>query len=145
MSENKPQSFANYKRRQPPFHFFVVPVLITNLIVAIVYLVLHPGLLAAWLLIVSAALLMLAFLARINPIKVQDRLIRLEEHLRLTALLSEPAQSRISELTERQLIALRFASDAEIPLLVEEILRDNLGTKDIKERIQSWRPDNFRV
>lgn len=145
MSENKPQSFANYKRRQPPFHFFVVPVLITNLIVVIVYLALHPGLLAAWLLIVSAALLMLAFLARINPIKVQDRLIRLEEHLRLTSLLSGPTKSRISELTERQLIALRFASDAEVPLLDEETLRDKLGPREIRKRIQNWRPNRFRV
>lgn len=145
MSENKPQSFANYKRRQPLFHFFVVPVLITNLIVVIVYLVLHPGLLTAWLLILSTALLMLAFLSRINPIKVQDRLIRLEEHLRLAALLSEPARPRISELTERQLIALRFASDAEIPQLVEETLRDKLGPKEIRKRIQNWRPDCFRV
>jgi len=145
MSERTPQSFANYKRRQPPFHFFVIPVLITNLIVAIVYLILHPGLLPAWLLIVSAALLMLAFLVRINPIKVQDRLIRLEERMRLTALLSEPERARVPELTEHQLIALRFASDAEVPNLVQEALREQLGPKDIKKRIQNWRPDHFRV
>lgn len=145
MSDRKPQSYANYKRRQPAFHFFIAPVLITNLIVVIVYLALHPGLAAAWLLIVSAALLMLAFLVRINPIKVQDRLIRLEERMRLATLLSEPARSRIPELTEHQLIALRFAPDAEIPQLVEETLRDNLGPKDIKKKIQNWRPDYFRI
>lgn len=145
MSERKPQSLANYKRRQLPFHFFIAPVLITNLIVVIVYLVLHPGLLTAWLLIVSAALLMLAFLARINPIKVQNRLICLEERLRLTALLPEPDRARIPELTERQLIALRFASDAEIPHLVAEAVKSNLGPKDIKKSIQNWRPDHSRV
>lgn len=145
MSERKPQSLASYKRRQPPFHFFIIPVLITNLIVVIVYLALHPGLLTAWLLIVSGALLMLAFLTRINPLKVQDRLIRLEERIRLTALLPEPDRARIPELTERQLIALRFASDAEIPQLVAETLKDNLGPKDIKKKIQNWRPDHSRV
>src|SRR5262249_12552540 len=119
MSEIKTQSYASYKRRHLPFHFFVIPVLITNLIVVIVHLALHPGWTAAWLLIVSVAILVLAFLTRINPIKVQDRLIRLEERMRLTALLSESMRVRILELTERQLVALRFASDAEIPRLVE--------------------------
>lgn len=145
MSNRKPQSYANYKRRQPVFHFFVIPVLITNLIVVIVHLVLHPGLAAAWLLIISAALLLLAFLVRINPLKAQDRIIRLEERLRLMTLLPESLRTRIPELTEYQLVALRFASDAEIPQLVEETLRDNLRPKDIKKKIQNWRPDYFRV
>jgi hypothetical protein len=145
MSETKAQSYANYKRRHLPFHFFVIPVLITNAILALVYLVRHPGLAAAWMVILSIALLVLAFLTRINPLKVQDRLIRMEERLRLAALLSEPLRSRIADLTEQQLVALRFASDAEIPQLVEETLSGNLSSKDIKKKIQNWRPDYFRV
>ena len=145
MSESNTQSFTNYKRRHPPFHFFVLPVLIINLLLSIIYLVRHLGLAAAWMVILSAALLVLAFLTRINPMKVQDRLIRLEERLRLTALLPEQMRSRIPELTERQLVALRFASDAEIPRLVEETLKENLEPKDIRKRIQNWRPDYFRV
>src|SRR5277367_1855696 len=104
MSETKAQSYANYKRRHLPFHFFVIPVLITNAILALVYLVRHPGLAAAWMVILSIALLVLAFLTRINPLKVQDRLIRMEERLRLAALLSEPLRSRIADLTEHQLV-----------------------------------------
>jgi hypothetical protein len=145
MSETKAQSYANYKRRHLPFHFFVIPVLITNAILALVYLVRHPGLAAAWMVILSIALLVLAFLTRINPLKVQDRLIRMEERLRLAALLSEPLRSRIADLTEQQLVALRFASDAEIPQLVEETLSGNLSSKDIKKKIQNWRPDHLRV
>ncbi len=145
MAEIRTQSYSSYKRRQPVFHFFITPVLITNLIIVIVYLALHPGLAAAWLLVLSIALLLLAFLTRINPNKVQDRLIRLEERLRLTALLPEHLKSRVPELTEKQLIALRFASDAEIPQLVEATLKENLSPKDIKQRIQNWRPDFFRV
>jgi len=145
MSETKAQSYANYKRRHVPFHFFVIPVLITNAILALVYLVRHPGLAAAWMVILSIALLVLAFLTRINPLKVQDRLIRMEERLRLAALLSEPLRSRIADLTEQQLVALRFASDAEIPQLVEETLSGNLSSKDIKKKIQNWRPDHLRV
>jgi hypothetical protein len=145
MSEIKTQSYANYKRRQPPFHFFVLPVLAANSMIAIVYLIRHPGLAAAWMAILSAALVVLALLLRVNSLKVQDRVIRLEERLRLMALLSEPWRARISELTEYQLVALRFASDAETPRLVEETLRDNLSPKDIKKKIEIWRPDYFRV
>ena len=111
MSARKAQSYANYKRRHAPFHFFVIPVLITNTILAVVYLVRHPGLAAAWMVVLSLALLTLAFLVRINPLKAQDRVIRLEERLRLMALLPEPLRARIAELTEYQLVALRFASD----------------------------------
>lgn len=145
MSEIKTQSYANYKRRQPAFHFFVIPVLITNSILAIVYLVRHPGLEAAWMVILSIALLVLAFLVRINALKAQDRVIRLEERLRFMTLLPECLRARIPELTEYQLVALRFASDAEIPQLVEETLKDNLSPKDIRKKIQNWRPDYFRV
>jgi Family of unknown function (DUF6526) len=145
MSEIKTQSHANYKRIQPSYHFFVIPVLVTNTIIAIVYLVRHPGLPAAWMVMLSLALLVLAFIARINPLKAQDRVIRLEERLRFMALLPEPLQRRISELTEYQLVALRFASDPEIPQLVEETLKDNLSPKDIREKIRNWRPDYFRV
>ena len=145
MSENKAQSYANYKRNHAPYHFFVLPVLLTNTILTVVYLVRHPGLAAAWMVVLSLALLVLAFLVRVNPLKAQDRVIRLEERLRLMALLPELMRARIPELTEYQLVALRFASDAEIPRLVDETLKENLSSKDIKKRIQNWRPDYFRV
>lgn len=145
MNDSKPQTLANYKRIHAPFHFFLIPVLITNLIVAGVYLARHPGLLAGWLFLLSFTVLLLAFLSRSNAVKVQDRLIRLEERLRIIALLPEHLRARIPELTESQLIALRFASDAEIPTLVEETLHQNLSSKDIKKKIQNWRPDYFRV
>jgi hypothetical protein len=141
----KTQSYSNYKRIHPPFHFFIIPVLITNLIVTIFYLVRHPGFLTAWLVILAVALLTLGFLARVNPLKAQDRVIRLEERMRLALLLPEPLRQRIPQLTESQLVALRFASDDETPKLVEETLRENLSSNDIKKKIQNWRPDHFRV
>jgi len=104
-----------------------------------------PSLASGWMVIPSLALLMLGFLVRINPLKVQDRVIRLEERLRLAALLPEPLRLRIPELTEPQLVALRFASDSEIPQLVEETLNANLTPKDTKKKIQNWRPDYFSV
>jgi hypothetical protein len=145
MNNHAPQSFSHHSRRHLPFHFFIIPVLLTNLIVTIVYLVRHPSLLTGWLVILSIALLTLAFLVRINPLKVQDRLIRLEEQLRMNTLLPGPLRERIPELTEKQLVALRFASDEEIARLVEETLQNNLSPKDIKKKIEKWRPDYFRV
>src|ERR1700744_5473180 len=145
MNNQAAQSFSHHSRRHLPFHFFLIPLLLTHLIITIIYLVRHPGLLAGWLVVLSVAVLTLAFMVRINPLKVQDSLILLEDRMRLTALLPEPLRMRIPELTEKQLIALRFASDAEIPRLVAETLQSNLRSKDIKRRIENWRPDHLRV
>ncbi len=85
------------------------------------------------------------FKVRLYSLKVQDRVIRLEERLRLTQLSQEPLRSRIPELTVGQLCALRFASDAEVAKLAERALNEKLSRADIKKAIQTWRPDYWRV
>jgi Family of unknown function (DUF6526) len=152
MAEKKPQTFANHTRLDPPFHFFVLPVFALGLVLTLIHFFYHlhegdfHGNFHAFLLILLAlALLILLFKVRLYSLKVQDRVIRLEERLRLMQLLSEPLRSRIPELTEDQLCGLRFASDAEVAKLAERALNEKLSRKDIKKSIQNWRPDYWRV
>jgi hypothetical protein len=85
------------------------------------------------------------FKTRLYALKVQDRVIRLEERLRLTQLLPESTRARIGELSEGQLIALRFACDAEVPGLVQQALDGKWDQKQVKSAIKNWRPDYLRV
>jgi hypothetical protein len=143
--EKKPQTLANHAKFDPPFHFFVAPVLLINVIVVGYYLFRFPGLGGTWLLLVSVALLVLAGRTRSYATHLQDRIIRVEEHLRLAAIVPEPLRSRIGELTDAQLVGLRFASDAEVPALVQRALDEQLSRSDIKKAIVDWRPDYSRV
>lgn len=145
MANKTPQSLANYTRYDPIFHFFVLPVFLITFIATIVMAVRHPNLHSAWLALAALALLILTFKVRLNPIRVQDRVIRLEERLRLAMLLPEPLKSRIGELSESQLIALRFASDGEVAALVQETLSKQLTGPEIKKSVKEWRADEFRV
>src|SRR5215467_6660880 len=126
MAEKAPQTYANHSRLDPPFHLFVLPVFGLGLIMSLVHFFYHfresdfrENFHAFLLIVLAVAMVTLALKVRLYALKNQDRIIRLEERLRLTQLLTEPLRSRIPELTVDQLIALRFASDAEIPKLVE--------------------------
>jgi hypothetical protein len=148
MSAPKPQSFQSHASFDPSYHYFASAALLANLIIGVVFVVLslHTQLLLSiWILILSVVLFLLYFKLRAYPLKIQDRIIRLEEKLRLEALLPEPLRKRIPELTEDQLIGLRFASDDELPQLVETTLTNKLTRKQIKEKILNWRPDHFRI
>ena len=152
MSQKTPQTYANHTRFDPPFHFFLAPVFILGLILSLIHFFYHlresdmrDNIHSFLLILLAVALITLLLKVRLYSLKVQDRIIRLEERLRLTQLLSDPLRSRIPELTEDQLIGLRFASDAEVPKLVERALNEKLKRKDIKKAIQNWRPDYWRV
>jgi Family of unknown function (DUF6526) len=145
MAEKVPQNFANHTRFDPPFHFFIVPVFAISLIVTIVHLVMHPGVHSAWIVIFLLAATTAVLKMRLYALRVQDRVIRLEERLRLAILLDEPLRTRIGELSESQLIGLRFASDAELPALAAKALAEKLSRADIKKAVGQWTPDYWRV
>ena len=145
MSEKVPQTFKNHTRLDPLFHFFMVPVAAITMVRSIWNVKENPSLDTAWIMIATLAVAVAVFKIRLYALRVQDRVIRDEERQRLSALLPEPLKSKIGQLSEPQLVALRFASDGELAELVEKTLAGNLAPKQIKEAIVSWRPDYFRV
>jgi hypothetical protein len=142
---SEPQSLKNHGRFDPPYHFFLTIVIIANIVIAIIFAVHHLSFYSIWFGVLSLAALVLVFRLRTYPLKVQDRVIRLEERLRLYALAPAEWHAQIHRLTEQQLIALRFAADEELVPLAKQALELNLSSKQIKERINSWRPDQWRV
>ena len=139
------QNFANHGRTDPAFHIFLFFGALAMLIASIVQMVRFPDWWGIARIFGVIWLIVLMFKVRLYALKVQDRVIRLEERLRLQQILAEPLRGRIGELNEGQLIALRFASDGEVAGLVEKTLAGNLDRKAIKQSIQHWRPDHWRV
>lgn len=141
------QSFANHGRFFPPFHFFVVPVMVINL-GASLYRWYATGFSwgGAWRVLLALGLVVGFLSARVMALKVQDRVIRLEERLRYERVLPADLQPRIGEFTVAQLVSLRFASDAELPGLARKVLDEKMNErKAIKRMVKSWKPDYLRA
>ncbi len=145
MSKSEPQSLKNHARFDPPYHFFLAAVTVASIIIAVIYSVHHFCFYSVWLVVLSLAAFIAVFRMRSYPLKVQDRVIRLEERLRLQALAPAEWHTQIYRLTEDQLIGLRFAADDEVVELAKQALEHNLNRKQIKERIKDWRADHWRV
>lgn len=139
------QNLKNHARFDPMFHGFLSVGALLLLGATIYALIRQPDWFGGVRLFGVLWAIVLMFKTRLYALKVQDRVIRLEERLRLVQLLPEPTRGRIGELSEGQLIALRFASDAEIPGLVQQTLGGKWDPKQIKSAIKSWRPDYLRV
>lgn len=145
MSNASEQSLKHHAKFDPPYHFFLSLVILANLIYSIVHVIRHPNFFNGWFVVLAVAGVVLILKLRTYPLKVQDRVIRLEERLRLQALAPAEWHSQIYRLSEDQLIGLRFASDGEVVELAKQALEQQLNRKQIKERIRSWRPDDWRV
>lgn len=139
------QGFKNHARFDPPFHFLTAGLYMANLVVAIMSEVRHRDFGSTWYLVLSLFAIVPILKLRLYPLKVQDRVIRLEERLRLQALAPTAWHAQIFRLSEDQLIGLRFAADDEVVELAKQALEHNLNRKQIKERIREWRPDEWRI
>lgn len=145
MSESASQNLKNHGRLDPSFHIVTFLLFLVNLIVATVYMVHHMSFYSVWLVVLSLLVIVPILKVRVYPLKVQDRVIRLEERMRLQALAPAEWHAQIFRLSENQLIGLRFAGDDEVVELAKQALEHKLNRKQIKERIKNWRADNWRV
>jgi Family of unknown function (DUF6526) len=146
MANEKEQTLKNHNRLVAPFHFFVLPVFFINLVSSLIHLRHGITFASVMTVLMALAFIVLATLARIFALTVQDRVIRLEMRLRLAQLLPPELHTRIVDFTVPQLIALRFASDDELPLLARQVLDEKIAKRqDIKRRVKSWRPDHLRA
>jgi hypothetical protein len=142
------QTYKNHTRFDTKFHFVLMPILLINFIATIVFAVRHWGTHSyhgLWQVVMAFALILLAGLARSYALKVQDRVIRLEEKARLATLVSASELMELESLTVRQYVGLRFASNVELPDLARRAVREKLTNKQIKQAVVSWRPDYDRV
>lgn len=145
MAKQPAQNLQNHAMYDPPFHYFLLPVLLLGLGKAVWDLIEGVNRNTIFGLIWTLAIIVIAFKARVYALKVQDRLIRLEEQLRMQRVLPPAMQDKIAQLNEDQFIGLRFASDEELPGLVEKTLANHWKRAEIKKEIRNWRPDYFRV
>ena len=142
----RPQSYATHRRWMPLYHFVAMPIIYANLGVALWRFVQTPARDTAWQLLVAFAIAAGFIAVRISTLIVQSRVIRLEQRLRLAAILPPDLRDRIGDLRTGQLVGLRFASDAEAPELVRRCLSGELrGAGDVKRQVRDWQPDHSRA
>ena len=141
-----PQTYANHRRYFPLFHYVALPILLANVVVSVAHAIRQPSAFNAWLVVLALGLVSGVIALRASALLVQNRLIALEMRLRLASSLAPDLRSRIPELHLHHLIGLRFAGDAELPVLVERCLRGELPTTDtVKREVRQWRPDYLRA
>ncbi len=140
------QSFEKHAQYTPGYHYFTSPLGIIFVVWSIQRLIANPGIDTAYMLVGALALFGAIAMLRLSSLRVQDRIIRLEERLRLARILPTDLQTQIESLRPSHLIALRFASDAEVTDLVRKVLADpTIKPKEIKRQVRSWRADYFRA
>lgn len=142
----KVQNYSNHARYFPFLHFFLMPLFLLVLVILgyRTFNGMEAGNLFPFVVIVLLMLTNLA--ARLQALKAQNRLIRLEEFIRYDRVLSTELAARARDLPVGRIIALRFASDRELPGLVERVLAgDFKDNKELKQAITEWRADLYRV
>ena len=141
---SEPQNLANHVRWVPGYHFVLLGLLTLNLLFSL-YDLRHFSGTALFGLVVAVSLILIAWYERTFAVAVQDRVIRLEERLRIEKLCPDLA-ARAAALDIKQIVALRFASDEELPALLRKVLDEDIRSgKEIKAQIRNWRADYARA
>jgi hypothetical protein len=141
-----PQTYENHARFVPMYHLVAGPILLINFLWCAYRAFTRAGPDSAIALLLSVALIIMYLFARAFALTVQDRVIRLEMRLRLRELLPADLAPRLPEFTRGQLVALRFASDAELPALARRVLDERLtDRKAIKQLVRDWQADTLRA
>ena len=145
MSEKKPQNYKNHAKFIPVFHYIALPLLLINFLAALFRLTQDINFYALNDLGLAVALIIVAVFTRLFALKAQDRVNRLEEQLRIQALLPDALKTDAGRLTMGQIVALRFASDEELAELTQDALDHNTSPNALKQAVKNWRPDYNRV
>ena len=146
MSDKTPQTYENHAKFVPLFHFVLGPLFFANLLLALYLVITGFSMHTLSGAIVAVGLVLLSGSVRSFAVQGQDRVIRLEERLRMHRLLPDELRPRINDFTMDQLVALRFAGDDELPGLAKKVLDDDIGDrKTIKQMVVAWRPDYQRL
>lgn len=144
MSES--QSFSSHRRWFPPFHFIALPVFMLHVIATSWHAYRIPTMWNHWNVVVAVALVALTLAARVMALTVQDRLIKLEQRLRMQAVLPAPLFARTEGLSRKHYVGLRYAGDNELAGLVERCLSGELKTdEDVKKQVKNWQADWIRA
>jgi hypothetical protein len=130
----------------PLYHFVAFPIAAFFFVHTLIHAAQDPSLLHAAEVVFAFGLVAAVLSSRLMALAVQNRVIRLEMRLRLKEILPPALAARIPELGTKQLIALRFASDAEMPALMERVLQGEFEKpRDIKRAVKDWQPDYLRA
>jgi len=146
MADNTPQTLENHTNFVPLFHYVAAPIFLINLILALYRMFAGFSFETAWGVVIAVGLILITFFARGFALGAQDRVIRLEERLRMHGLLPDDLKPHIDDFTMDQLAGLRFASDDELPKLARQIIDDGIADrKAIKQMVVTWRADYQRL
>ena len=140
------QNYDNHRKFVPGFHGVAFGILAINFFYSLYAVVTAFSVASVIALLLAFGLIMVMLYARLFALGAQDRVIRLEEKLRLQDLLPPEQKGTIDKLTTAQLIALRFASDGEVGALAATVIAEGIEDREeIKKRVTNWRPDHQRL
>ena len=145
MSEKKPQNYENHAKFIPVFHYIALPLLLVNFFGALFRVTQEISFYTLNDVGLAIALIVVAVFTRLFALKAQDRVIRLEEQIRMQTFLPDALKEHVGRLTMGQIVALRFASDEELADLTQDALDNNTSAKALKQAVKHWRPDYDRV